>query len=140
MKPMYATVTIPNRVEALRQAADFIIRSAHDMSVPAASDALFAVAITEALNNALKHGNTVARPDTQIVCELERMDHQLTVRILDQGPGFVLPPAPRPEIAASDIMAVPESGYGIPIIQRMFPVVRTISRPGKSGIEMSLTF
>jgi anti-sigma regulatory factor (Ser/Thr protein kinase) len=136
----YASVTVPSCVESIRLAADFIIQAARNMHVPPASDSLFEVAIVEALNNALKHGNPAQRPEALIVCELEVVGHRLTVRILDQGAGYVLPPTPRPAWSADDITTAPESGFGISIIQGVFPMVRTIARPGEFGLEMALTF
>lgn len=136
----YASVTVPARVESVRLAAEFIVQAARTMQVPAASDAIFEIAIVEALNNAIEHGSAAQRPGAVIVCELERIDHRLTVRILDEGPGFVLPRTSRPEWSADDIAAVPESGFGMSIIQGVFPIVRTIARPGEFGLEMALTF
>lgn len=51
-----------------------------------------------------------------------------------------MPRAPRPEWSADDLATIPESGFGLPIIQGVFLTVRTISRPGEFGIEMALTF
>jgi anti-sigma regulatory factor (Ser/Thr protein kinase) len=136
----YASVTVPSRVESIRLAAEFIVQAARNMHVPPASDSLFESAIVEALNNALEHGSSAQRPDASIVCEVELVDHRLTVRILGQGPGFVLPRTPRPKWSADDMTTIPESGFGIPIIQGVFPMVRTIARPGAFGLEMALTF
>jgi anti-sigma regulatory factor (Ser/Thr protein kinase) len=134
----YASVTVPNRVDSIRLAAEFIVQAARNMQVPPAADALFQVAIVEALNNAVKHGNAAQRAEALIVCELELKDQRLTVRILSDGPGFVLPRTP--EWSADDMSTVPESGLGIPIIQSVFPMVRTLARPGQYGLEMALTF
>ena len=133
----YASVTVPSSVESIRLAAGFIVQAARNMRVPAASDSLFEVAIVEALTNAFKHGNTAQRAGASIVCELELADHRLTVRILDQGAGFVLPPTP--EWSAGDVATIPVSGFGLPIIQGVFPVVRAIARSGGFGLEMTLT-
>ena len=138
--PCYATLTVPSRVESIRLAAEFVVRSARNMHVPPAADSLFEVAIVEALNNALKHGNAAQRPGALIVCEVERSDRRLTVRIFDQGSGFVLPLAPQPEWSAGDTSTIPERGLGIPIIESVFPIVRTIGHPGDFGVEMALTF
>jgi anti-sigma regulatory factor (Ser/Thr protein kinase) len=138
--PCYAAVTVPSRVESIRPAADFIVQAARNMHIPPASNSLFESAIVEALNNALKHGNTAQRPDAVIVCELELVDRRLTVRILDQGSGFVLPRTPKPDWSADHTATIPESGFGISIIQGVFPMVRTIARPGEFGLEMALTF
>ena len=136
----YASVTVPSRVESIRPAAAFLVQAARQMQVPAASGSLFEGAIVEALNNAVEHGNTAQRPEAVVVCELERVGHRLTVRIFDQGPGFALPRAPRPDGGADDIATTPEGGFGLPIIQSVFPMVRTITRAGEFGLEMALTF
>ncbi|MDO8680163.1 MAG: ATP-binding protein [Acidobacteriota bacterium] len=137
----FASVTVPSRVESVRLAASFLVQAAKNMHVPRADDSLFELAIVEALNNAVEHGHTGQGPGAVIVCELELTDQRLTIRILDQGPGYVLPRVPRSEWSADDIMSIPESGYGLSIIQGVFPTVRTIRRrPGEFGLEMSLTF
>ena len=134
----FVSVSVPSRVESIRPAASYLVQAAKNMGVPAAADSVFELAIVEALNNAVKHGNTEA--GAVIVCEMERADHSLTVRILDQGPGYELPVLPRPEFNIDDVASVPESGYGLTIIQSVFPITRTVSRAGKFGLEMSLTF
>lgn len=136
----FASLTVPGRVESIRPAAAFIVQTARDMHVPAALDSLFELAIVEALNNAVKHGTTAERPDAMIVCEMELAGRCLTVRILDRGPGFVVPRMPRPDWNTDDVRTVPENGYGVSIIQRVFSTVRTIARSGEFGLEMALTF
>jgi anti-sigma regulatory factor (Ser/Thr protein kinase) len=136
----FASITVPSRVESVRLASEFLVTAARDMHVPFASDPLFELAIVEALNNAVKHGNAQVREAAAVICELERVDRRLVVRVLDQGPGYDLSRVPRQEWASDDIMSVPESGYGISIIKSVFPMVRTIARPGVFGLEMSLTF
>jgi len=134
----FASFTVPSRVDAIRSAAAFLVQTAKDMRVPLAGDAAFELAIVEALNNAVKHGT--GRPGAIIVCEIERADHRLTVRILDQGPGFDLQPLAPRRPDPEDVMSVPESGYGLSIIQSVFPTMHTISRDGHFGLEMSVTF
>lgn len=134
----FASLTVPSRVESVRVAAAFLMQAAKDACVPLASPGLFEVAIVEALNNAVKHGNRAQRAGAVIVCELELADQHLTVRILDQGQGFAMPPRRRPEPALEDVMSIRESGYGIAIIQHVFPIVRTIWRADQFGLEMSL--
>jgi anti-sigma regulatory factor (Ser/Thr protein kinase) len=136
---VFAAITVPNRVESIRPTAQFIIETARRMEVPAASESLFEVAIAEALNNAVRHGNSAQSPDAEISCTLRRVGRQLTVSIRDQGPGFDLADA-APDWSAADVASIPEGGFGLPIIQRVFPVVRTIRRPGEFGLEMALTF
>lgn len=136
---VFATITVPNRVESIRPTVQFIIETARRMEVPAASESLFEVAIAEALNNAVRHGNSTQSADTEILCTLRRVGRQLIVSICDQGPGFDLAEA-TPDWSPADLVNIPEGGFGLPIIQQVFPVVRTIKRPGEFGLEMALTF
>lgn len=140
--PGFATLTVPNRLDSIRPAASFLVRRAQAMSAEASSHALFEAAIVEALTNALKHGNTLLRADAQIVCEIEIVDRTLTIRIFDQGLGFILPEhSPYgPMWRADDAAAIPDRGFGLAIIRSVFPSVRTINRVGLFGIEMMRTF
>jgi len=138
--PSFVSVTVPSRVESVRLAAEFLVHAARNMQVPAAFDSHFEVAIVEALNNAVEHGNADRTPDAFIACELELNERTLIVRVIDQGRGYVLARAPRRDWDPDDIASVPDRGYGIAIIQHVFPNVRTIGRPGEFGLEMTLTF
>lgn len=136
---VFATMTVPNRVESIRPTVQFIIETAQRMEVPAASESLFEVAIAEALNNAVRHGNATQLANSDILCTLRLVGRQLIVSICDQGPGFELVGARR-DWSPTDVVSIPEGGFGLPIIQQVFPVVRTIKRPGEFGLEMALTF
>lgn len=134
----FARLTVPARVESVRAAAAFLVQAARSLEVAAAHQPTFEVAIVEAITNALKHGHDGDPAAASIVCELERDDHSLVIRILDSGPGFTLPPASLPGISRENVMALPEAGYGIPMIQVVFPHVRTVTRDDRFGIELPL--
>lgn len=138
----FATRTFPNVVESIRPAAAFVVETARSMIGDAALPPLFETAVVEALTNALKHGNSVERTDAGITCEVECAERSLTVRIFDQGDGFALPRPWRDAhpFRADDVAAIPETGFGLAIIRGVFPVLRTIERPGQFGVEMSRTF
>jgi anti-sigma regulatory factor (Ser/Thr protein kinase) len=138
-RPWYASVTAPSRVESVRLVSQFVLQAARLLQVPPAGDPLFEVAIVEALTNAVRHGNP-GRDEATIICELELVNRRFSVRIFDQGVGFAIPRVPTPEWSPTDIERLPESGFGISIIQGVFPQVRTIVRPGEFGLEMALTF
>ena len=140
--PGFAAISVPSRIESIRPAAEFIVHRARAMSTEAAGHALFETAVVEALTNALKHGNTLNRPGAMIVCEVEIVDRCLTVRIFDEGRGFVMPePSPYGPIwRAEDAAAIPDRGFGLSIIRSVFPVIRGVTRPGQFGIEMTRTF
>jgi anti-sigma regulatory factor (Ser/Thr protein kinase) len=138
VEPYFASLTIPARVESLRAAAAFLVQAARSLKVAAASEPTFELAIVEALTNAVKHGGTRAGADATILCELELAGHSLVVRILDRGPGFELPPFSLPGVSKENVAALPEAGYGLPVIQSVFPGVRTVTRDDRFGLELPL--
>jgi anti-sigma regulatory factor (Ser/Thr protein kinase) len=137
MKP--ATVTVPATAEFVRAASQFVVQTARHLSVPAASSPLFEVAIVEALANAVKHGSR-GRTDAVVTCEVERVDGSLRIRIYDEGEGFspAARKAPPIDPAAADIMAVPESGYGVPIMHSVFQHVDARRERGRFCLELTL--
>jgi anti-sigma regulatory factor (Ser/Thr protein kinase) len=132
-----ATLSVPSRIDSIRPASQFIIQIARVLGVPAADQSLFEAAIVEALANAFKHGNK-QREEMPIVCEIERDASRFAVRIFDRGAGFFAPtfPASAPDPEAID--AIRESGYGVAIIQSVFPIVRPVCRRGRFGVELEL--
>ena len=134
-----ATLTVPNRVESVRPATAFLVQAARALKVPAATEPVFEVAISEAITNAVKHGPANAEGAT-IRCDIELEDRQLTLRIIDGGTGFTLPPRRMPEVSRETIEALPEAGYGLPLIQTVFPIVRVIKVDGRFGVELGLKY
>lgn len=132
-----ATLTVPSRIEFVRPATAFIVQAARAFEVPRATEAVFEVAISEAITNAVKHGGG-GSTDATITCEVELATARLTLRIIDGGHGFVVGKTALPEVSPEQIEAVPASGYGLPIIHRVFPTVRVISVRGRFGLELAL--
>ena len=132
-----ASLTVPNRVESVRPATSFLVATSRALNVPAAANPLFEVAVSEAITNAVKHGHK-GEVRGAITCELEVAPAALTVRVLDGGAGFRVPEPQFPPISDERLQALPESGYGLPIIHSVFPVVRAVKVNGRFGLELSL--
>jgi anti-sigma regulatory factor (Ser/Thr protein kinase) len=131
-----ASVTVPSRAEFVRPATVFLVNSARALNVSAAQEPVFEVAISEAITNAVKHGGD--GPHSHITCELELNDEALVVRIIDQGSGFVMRSVRMPEVSAERIESLPASGYGLPIIHTVFPVVRVVNLNDRFAVELAL--
>jgi anti-sigma regulatory factor (Ser/Thr protein kinase) len=134
----FASLTAPARVESIRAAASFLVQAARSLKVAAASEPAFELAIVETITNAVKHGRPAGDAPATIVCEIERGRRSLVVRVLDSGRGFTLPPASLPGVSRENVMAIPEAGYGLPVIQAAFPNVRTVRRDDRFGVELPL--
>ena len=134
----FARLTVPARVESVRAAAAFLVQAARSLKIAAASQPAFELAIVETITNAVKHGHRADPAGATIVCEIERGRRSLVVRVLDSGPGFTLPPPSLPGVSRENVMAIPEGGYGLPVIQAAFPDVRTVTRGDRFGVELPL--
>ena len=134
-----ASVTVPATPDSVRPASQFIVQTARDLGVPAAASPLFEVAVVEALANAVKHGAR-AKTDATVTCEVERTDTGLSIRIYDDGEGFTPTARPVPALDEDDVdvTAVPESGYGVPIMQSVFHDIHAERRNGRFCLELKL--
>ena len=139
-----ASVRVPGRIEWVRPTACFVVEAVRNLRLPVADNRLFEVAIVEALTNAIEHN--VREADAPLVCEFEVDGQRLIVRVLDEGArapvAFALPagPAPWPEPTLDSWESIPESGYGLYLMRAVFPTIRPVSRDGRHGIEMELSF
>jgi len=131
------TLTVPNRIEFVRPATAFVVQAARAFRVLRASEPVFEVAISEAITNAVKHGSR-AEASSTITCEVELEQGTLTLRIIDDGSGFTVRQAGLPDVSREHLDAVPASGYGLPIIQTVFPIVRVITVGGRFALELAL--
>jgi len=139
-----ASVTVPGRIESVRPAAAFLVEMARGAGVAAADSHLFEVAIVEAISNALKHN--VRDGATPIHCELEVAGRVLCIRVLDEAARAPLSLAmptgavPWSGATAETISGVPESGYGLYLMRAVFPEIAPVTREGRHGIQLKLTF
>lgn len=131
------TLTVPNRIEFVRPATAFVVQAARAFGAPRAHEPVFEVAISEAITNAVKHGSRVEAAST-ITCEVELAHGALTMRIIDDGSGFVVREPALPEVSREEIERLPASGYGLPIIHAVFPIVRVITVDGRFALELGL--
>lgn len=129
-----ATLTVPSRVEFVRPATVFLVTAARALHVSTAREPVFEVAISEAITNAVKHGS--GSTQSSITCELEVSDSALIVRIIDGGSGFEVQKRGMPEVSRERIESLPASGYGLPIIHTVFPIVRVVSISGRFALEL----
>jgi serine/threonine-protein kinase RsbW len=131
-----ASLTVPSRIEFVRPATAFLVNAARALNVSGASEPVFEVAISEAITNAVRHGSDAA--GSTITCELELAEGALTVRIIDEGSGFVVRQPHMPDVSRERIESIPASGYGLPIIHTVFPIVRVVNVGGRFALELAM--
>ena len=130
-------LTVPNRIEFVRPTTAFLVQAARAFGVPRAHEPVFEVAVSEAITNAVKHGAR-ERSSSTITCEVELEQGSLIMRIIDDGSGFVVRKPALPDISPERIDTLPASGYGLPLIHTVFPIVRVITVDGRFALELGL--
>ena len=93
----------------------------------------FQIAVSEALVNAIVHGNKEDK-NKKVFCEIECADKHMTVRIKDEGEGFDLNEIPDP---TSSENILKEHGRGVFIIRSLVDDFKCIAL--ENGTEMILT-
>ena len=141
---LLASVTMPGRIDSVRPAASLLVSMARQLKVPAAERSLFEVAIVEALSNAIKHN--VRDAAAPLRCDFELADRTLTIRVLDEGAhaplALTVPTGAVPwaNAVADAWESIPETGYGLYVMREVFPEIAPVTRDGRHGIELKLTF
>lgn len=113
------TLTIfsdPNNIVAVDEWAE---RIAEEMGFDETERDDIAISVTEAVNNAIVHGNH-ADPQKRVIIELYQEDGELRVSVLDEGRGFDLGKVPDPTIPKN---LMKPFGRGIHIIRRLMDEV-----------------
>ena len=135
---------MPGRIASVRAAAALLVDMARKLRVPAAEHNLFEVAIVEALSNAIRHNPRDT--GSELHCELELAGRRLTIRVLDDAAAAPLDFAelvdavPGSDATADSWDTIRESGYGLHLMRAVFPRITPVTRDGRHGVEMSLTF
>ncbi|MBC8489512.1 MAG: ATP-binding protein [Bacteroidetes bacterium] len=92
----------------------------------------FQIAVSEALVNAIVHGNKENK-NKKVFCDIECADKHMTVRIKDEGEGFDLNEVPDP---TSKENILKEHGRGIYIIRSLVDEYECVT--SDKGTEMIL--
>lgn len=125
-------IEIPAELESLRIAAPFtdaVLRELPDLPERDRLIHDLALVSSEALTNAIRHGDTSARP-VRLAYSID--SGGLTISVTDHGPGF------DPEaVSLPDFDGYPEGGYGIYIIKTIMDGLRYDRSP--DGNILTLT-
>ena len=108
-------LTIPSNPEELARVDEIAERVAIELKFPKDLRDDIAIAVTEAVNNAIMHGNH-ADPDKKVHIIFTREPQGLKVEILDEGEGFDPDKMPDPTSPENILL---EQGRGLFIIRHL---------------------
>lgn len=111
---------LPSCVESLHEVVDAAAQVTADLEMSEDACDEVAIALTEAVNNAIFHGNEGVR-EKPFTVEFTVVDGMLHIAVLDQGPGF--DPAEVPDPLAEENLLNP-SGRGLLMMRAMVDEVQ----------------
>ena len=121
MPDKYVTIsTIASDLQQARLLEDTLLREVGRFGY--SEQAVFAIklALEEAINNAIRHGNG-CDPDKRVTVRVELDDDKMTISVADEGPGFN--PGTVPDPTADENLEKP-SGRGIMLMRAYMDDVR----------------
>ncbi len=106
---------IPSSAEALPEVVAAVEEVAAQLGLPESAAEEVAIALTEAVNNAIYHGNG-GMQDRLVAIRFSRETEHLRIRVLDQGSGFDPEAVPNP-LAEENLLK--PSGRGLLVMRSM---------------------
>lgn len=106
---------LPSCVESLHEVVDVAAKVTADLAMSEDACDEVAIALTEAVNNAIFHGNEGVR-ERRVSVEFAVVDGMLNIAVRDQGPGF--DPEAVPDPLAEENLLSP-SGRGLLMMRAM---------------------
>jgi len=128
------TIVIPSSPDFIAAVDEFLETWLRERDVPDDTVADLAIAITELVNNAIKHGNK-KDPSKKVTVQLRLADSQAVATISDEGPGFNPENVPDP-VAEENLMK--EIGRGIFIVRSLMDSIE-FAFPKEGGTQVKIT-
>ena len=129
--PRHIRLKLESNLDAV-EAAELIVRQlARERQIPADEIEQLGMAVRECMANAISHGNGYSR-EKSVYFTIASERSRLSVRILDEGPGFELDEVPDP-LAEGNLLRT--SGRGL-LLMRSFVDEITIGRAIEGGTEV----
>ena len=128
------TLTIPSELDLIRDVADFAESGARSAGFSDETVEDWTIAVTEAVNNAIIHGNK-SEPSKQVKISLTLAVESLTAQVCDAGNGF---DPQRVEDPRTPSNRLKDSGRGILIIRKLVDDVRFERIEGGSCVTMTM--
>ena len=114
------TLSFPSTIDQVARADEFLETLLRKAGIPEDTIANLAIAVTELVNNAIKHGNKLIK-DKNVTVSLICAPDRIEISVADEGEGFDPDSIPDP-LAEENLMK--EIGRGIFIVNSLIDEVR----------------
>jgi serine/threonine-protein kinase RsbW len=128
------SITFPSKTNQVAVADEFLETWLREHGISEDTIADMAIAITELVNNAIKHGNKL-QTDKSVTLELQIINKSIKATVMDQGTGFKIDSIPDP-LAEENLLK--EIGRGIFIVKSMMDDVKFDFLPD-GGTKVTVT-
>jgi serine/threonine-protein kinase RsbW len=128
------SITFPSKTNQVAVADEFLETWLREHGISEDTIADMAIAITELVNNAIKHGNKLQK-DKTVTLELQIINKSIKATVMDQGTGFKIDSIPDP-LAEENLLK--EIGRGIFIVKSMMDDVKFDFSPD-GGTKVTVT-
>ena len=118
-----------------RKVMDRVAEIVRDVGLDARRYERLKTAVSEATMNAIEHGNH-GDPSLPVHVRVSTTDHELTVRIVDNGGGKEIPTAETPDIEAKLAGLQKPRGWGLFLIKNMVDDLRTHTTETHHTVEL----
>lgn len=128
------SLTIPSATDQVAKADEFLETLLRKIGVPEDTIANLAIAVTELVNNAIKHGNKLQK-DKKVTVEITYKSGRIEITVKDEGEGFD-PDSVADPLAEENLMK--EIGRGIFIVNSLIDDVK-FQFPPEGGTKVTIT-
>jgi serine/threonine-protein kinase RsbW len=125
---------IPSSADYISEAYDFLEGWLKQKNVPEDIIADIGIAVTELINNAIKHANKFDSAK-KVTIKLEYFNNEVVVSVNDEGPGFEPDNIPNP---VEEENLLKEVGRGLFIVKSLMDDVK-FSFPPEGGSRITIT-
>jgi anti-sigma regulatory factor (Ser/Thr protein kinase) len=132
-----ATWTLPSAAGTERRAMEQVAAAVQELALPAARLERLTTAVTEAVANAIEHGNQ-SRPELPVTLTVLVSATALCVRVTDQGAGLPHPVTAMPNLEAKLAGEQTPRGWGLFLIKNLVDEVRDRSSGTDHTIDLIL--
>jgi len=128
------TIAFPSTTDQVARADDFLESLLRERGVSEDTIANLAIAVTELVNNAIKHGNRLIK-EKMVTVTIRFYSGKVEVTVSDEGEGFNLECIPDP---LADENLLKEIGRGIFIVKSLIDDVN-FQFPPEGGTKVTIT-